>query len=218
MFCTTITPFQPTNTPQGAVTSMPRGASDTTGSLAPVLPNMELRLVDDAYNDVASGQPGEIIVRGPFVTNGYYDNPEATKATFHDGWFLTGDIAIETGGKFYIVDRKKELIKYKGLQIAPAELEGVLTSHGEIEEAAVVGVPVEGGSEVPRAYVVKRRGSALGEEEVKLFVKGKLAEYKQLRGGVRFMDELPKNAVGKLLRRELRDKARAEAAGAKSKL
>ena len=197
---------------------MPRGASDTTGSLAPVLPNMELRIVDDAYNDVPSGHPGEIIVRGPFVTNGYYDNPEATEATFHDGWFLTGDIAIERDGKFYIVDRKKELIKYKGLQIAPAELEGVLTSHGEIEEAAVVGVPVEGGSEVPRAYVVRRKGSTLGEEEIKSFVRGKLAEYKQLRGGVRFMDELPKNAVGKLLRRELRDKARAEEAGVESRL
>lgn len=192
------------------MTSMPRGAHDSTGSLSPVMPNMELRIVDDSYRDVSAGQPGEIIVRGPFVTNGYYDNPEATKATFHDGWFLTGDIAIETGGKFYIVDRKKELIKYKGLQIAPAELEGLLITHEEIEEAAVVGIPVEGGSEVPRAYVVLRKTGALSEDDVKKFVKGRLAEYKQLRGGVRFVDELPKNAVGKILRRELRDRAKAE--------
>lgn len=197
---------------------MPRGSSDTTGSISPVMPNMELRIVDDDYRDVQPGQPGEIIVRGPFVTNGYYDNPEATAGTFHDGWFLTGDIAMETEGKFYIVDRKKELIKYKGLQVAPAELEGLLITHKEIEEAAVVGVPIEGGSEVPRAYVVLRSAGALSEDDVKQFVKGRLADYKQLRGGVRFVDELPKNAVGKILRRELRDRAKAEDAVVKSKL
>lgn len=197
---------------------MPRGSSDITGSISPVLPNMEMRIVDDHYRDVEPGQPGEIIVRGPFVTNGYFDNEEATKATFHNDWFCTGDIAIDRGGKFYIVDRKKELIKYKGLQIAPAELENHLITHEGILEAAVVGVPVEGGSEVPRAYVVPRRNGVLSEEDVKEYVKGHLAEYKQLRGGVRFVDELPKNAVGKILRRELRDRARAEAAGVKAKL
>lgn len=197
---------------------MPRGSSDITGSISPVLPNMELRIVDDAYRDVPPGQPGEIIVRGPFVTNGYFDNPEATRATFHNGWFCTGDIAVERDGLFYIVDRKKELIKYKGLQIAPAELENHIVTHDEVLEAAVVGVPVEGGSEVPRAYVVLRWSGALSEEDVKAFVKGHLAEYKQLRGGVRFVDELPKNAVGKILRRELRERAKAEAAGVKAKL
>ncbi|KAF1966100.1 acetyl-CoA synthetase-like protein [Bimuria novae-zelandiae CBS 107.79] len=202
----------------GSVTSMPRGSSDTTGSISPVLPNMELRIVDDTYRDVEPGQPGEILVRGPVVTNGYYANPAATAASFHDGWFLTGDIAVERDGKFYIVDRKKELIKYKGLQIAPAELEALLITHEEIEEAAVVGVPVEGGSEVPRAYVVLRRVGALSEENVKRFVKGRVAEYKELRGGVRFVDELPKNAIGKILRRELRDRAREEEEGVKARL
>jgi 4-coumarate--CoA ligase len=197
---------------------MPRGSSDTTGSISPVMPNMELRIVDEEHCDVEPGQPGEIIVRGPFVTNGYYDNTEATQATFHDGWFLTGDIAVETGGKFYIVDRKKELIKYKGLQIAPAELEGLLITHDDIQEAAIVGIPIEGGSEVPRAYVVPRGTGILSENDVKQFVKGKLADYKQLRGGVRFVDELPKNAVGKILRRQLRDKARTEEGGVKSRL
>ncbi|ORY16779.1 4-coumarate-CoA ligase [Clohesyomyces aquaticus] len=199
----------------GAVTAMPRGASDITGSISPVLPNMEMRCVDDEYRDVTPGQPGELIVRGPFVTNGYYDNEEATKATFHQDWFLTGDIAVERSGKFYIVDRKKELLKYKGLQIAPAELENHLITHEKILEAAVVGVPIEGGSEVPRAYVVLRERGGLSEEDVKAFVRGHLAEYKQLRGGVRFVDELPKNAVGKILRRELRDKARVEETRAK---
>ena len=189
---------------------MPRGASDTTGAISPVLPNMEMRIVDDAHRDVAPGSPGELLVRGPFVTNGYYDNPSATAASFYDGWFCTGDVAVERRGKFYIVDRKKELIKYKGLQIAPAELELLLNTHPEILEAAVVGVPVEGGSEVPRAYVVPRSVGALSEDEVKRFVAGRVAAYKELRGGVRFVEELPKNAVGKILRRELRDRARGE--------
>ncbi|KAF2750205.1 4-coumarate-CoA ligase [Sporormia fimetaria CBS 119925] len=201
----------------GAVTAMPRGASDVTGAISPVLPNMEMRIVDDDFKDVAPGQPGEIIVRGPFVTNGYFDNEEATKATFHNGWFCTGDIAVERSGKFYVVDRKKELLKYKGLQIAPAELENHLITHPDILEAAVVGMPIEGGSEVPRAYVVPRKMGALSEEEVKHFVKKHFADYKQLRGGVRFVDELPKNAVGKILRRELRDRAKAEE-GVKAKL
>ncbi|KAF2645505.1 acetyl-CoA synthetase-like protein [Massarina eburnea CBS 473.64] len=142
----------------GAVAAMPRGSSDITGSISPVLPSMEMRIVDDNYCDVDEGQPGEIIVRGPFVTNGY------------QGY-----------GKFYIVDRKKELIKYKGLQIAPAELENHLITHNGILEAAVVGVPIEGGSEVPRAYGVLRKTEALSEDDVKAFVKGALAEYKQLR-------------------------------------
>jgi 4-coumarate--CoA ligase len=207
-----------TNLFQGAVTAMPRGASDISGSISPVLPNMEMRIVDDEYNDVPQGCPGEIIVRGPFVTNGYFNNPEATAATFHDGWFCTGDIAVDRDGKFYIVDRKKELIKYKGLQIAPAEIENLLITHPQILEAAIVGIPIEGGSEVPRAYVVLRSAGALSDSDVKSFVQGRLAAYKQLRGGVRFVDELPKNAVGKILRRELRERATAEEGGVKAKL
>ncbi|KAF2467619.1 acetyl-CoA synthetase-like protein, partial [Lindgomyces ingoldianus] len=200
---------------QGAVTAMPRGSSDITGSISPVLPNMEMRIVDDY--DVTPGQPGEIIVRGPFVTNGYFDNEDATNAAFHDGWFCTGDIAVDRGGKFYIVDRKKELNKYKVLQIAPAEFGNHLIMHQQILEAAVVGVLVEGGGEVPRAYVAPRNPGALSEDDVKVFVKSHLAEYKQLRGGVMFVDELPKNAVGKILRRGLRDRAR-EGDGIKAKL
>ena len=198
---------------QGSVTGMPRGASDSTGSLSPVLPNMSVRLVDASFADVPPGQPGELLVRGPFVTNGYFCDAGATAAAFHDGWFLTGDVAVERGGKLYIVDRKKELIKYKGLQVAPAELEGVLVAHEGIEEAAVVGVEVPGekGSEVPRAYVVRREGwgeKELGEEDVRAWVEQRVARYKWLRGGVRFVDEVPKNAVGKILRRELRERAR----------
>jgi acyl-coenzyme A synthetase/AMP-(fatty) acid ligase len=125
-------------------------------------------------------------------------------------------------GKFYIVDRIKELIKYKGLQVAPAEIEGLLITNPEIMEAAVVGVPEassEAGSgsvassEVPRAYVVRRAGSMISAEAVANMVKDNLAPYKQLRGGVVFLDEIPKNTLGKMLRRELRDRAIQEIKG-----
>lgn len=91
----------------GAVTAMPKGQTDTTGSISPILPSVELRMVDDDFNDVEPGQEGELLVRSPLVTNGYYDNPEATKSAFHDSWFCTGDIGVMRDGKFYIVDRKK---------------------------------------------------------------------------------------------------------------
>ncbi|KAF2188245.1 acetyl-CoA synthetase-like protein [Zopfia rhizophila CBS 207.26] len=173
----------------GPVTAMPKGASDKSGCISPVLPNMEMRIVDDNFKDVESSQPGEIIVRGPFVTNGYSDKEEATKMTFNNGWFCTGEIAVDRGGKFYIVDRKKEILKCK---------------------AAVVGVRTEGGSEVPTAYVVLRSKDELSDEDVKSCIKGAFAEYKQLRGEVRFVDELPKYAVGKILRRELRERRKNE--------
>ncbi|KIW67053.1 hypothetical protein PV04_06330 [Phialophora macrospora] len=195
----------------GAVTMMPRGESDTTGSISPILPNVEIRMVDDNFNDVEPGQEGELLVRSPLVTQGYFNNPRATKEAFHDGWFCTGDIGVLRNGKFYIVDRKKELLKYKGLQVAPAEIENLLFTHPKIQEAAVVGVnlPDDPGTDLPRAYVVADPAE-ISEQEIKDFVKERLAPYKQLRGGVVFVKELPKNAIGKFLRRELRDRAKRE--------
>ncbi|OAL26604.1 hypothetical protein AYO20_10028 [Fonsecaea nubica] len=195
----------------GAVTMMPRGQSDTTGSISPILPNVEIRMVDENYNDVEPGQEGEMLVRSPLVTQGYFNNPQATKESFHGDWFCTGDIGILRNGKFYIVDRKKELLKYKGLQVAPAEIENLLFTHPKIQEAAVVGVnmPDDPGTDLPRAYVVADP-KEISEEEIKDFVKQRLAPYKQLRGGVVFVKELPKNAIGKYLRRELRDRAKRE--------
>ena len=195
----------------GAVTMMPRGYSDVTGSISPILPSVELRIVDDEYHDVQPGQEGEMLLRSPLITQGYYNNPQATRDAFHDSWFCTGDIGVERQGKFYIVDRKKELLKYKGLQVAPAEIENLLFAHPAIKEAAVVGVqlPADPGSDLPRAYVVADP-QEVTEEEIKEYVASRLAPYKQLRGGVVFVEELPKNAVGKYLRRELRDRARRE--------
>ena len=169
-----------------------------------------------------------MLVRSPLATNGYFNNPAATKDAFVDipgddggKWFCTGDIAIYRNNKFYIVDRKKEILKYKGQQVAPAEIENLLFTHPKIQEAAVVGVPGKGdddGSELPRAYVVRVPNGDVSEEEVKEFVRGKLAPYKQLRGGVVFVEELPKNAIGKYLRRELRERAKKEMGAKEARL
>ncbi|KAH0845542.1 hypothetical protein AYO21_11910 [Fonsecaea monophora] len=193
----------------GSVCTLPPGMTDDTGSVGVMHANTMFRLVDDDGNDVPEGEPGELWVKGPMVTKGYYKNPESTKAAFVDGWYCSGDILQQrSNGLWYVTDRKKELIKYKGIQVAPAELEGLLLSHPLIEDAAVIGVPGEG-TEVPRAYVVADKNK-ISEAEIKEFVKSKVAPYKQLRGGVVYLDQLPRNAVGKILRKDLRDMAKTE--------
>ncbi|RJE20465.1 4-coumarate-coA ligase [Aspergillus sclerotialis] len=196
----------------GSMTIMPRETEELTGSISRLLPNVRLRIVDEDGVDVQEGKEGEFIVKGPIVTNGYYLNEQATKESFTvDGWFKTGDIGLRKNGLFYIVDRKKELIKYKGLQVAPAELEALLLSHPLIMDAAVIGVPATDGSgnEVPRAYIVADE-KKISADQVKEFVKSKLAHYKQLRGGVIYLPAIPKSPSGKILRRELRDQAKRE--------
>ncbi|ORY00376.1 4-coumarate-CoA ligase-like protein [Clohesyomyces aquaticus] len=200
----------------GSATVMPFDMTDDTGSVSPLIPNMLARIIDDDGRDVEPGQPGEVLVKGPVVCKGYYNNPAANQEAFSGenvDWFHTGDIAVFKNGMFYIVDRKKELIKYKGLQVAPAELEALLLSHDRILDAAVIGVDVDDGTnEVPRGYVV-RKDKNLGEEEIKAWVKEQVAGHKQLRGGVVFLDEIPKSPAGKILRKELRALAkRAEGA------
>lgn len=187
--------------------------------------------MDDDDKDVPVGQPGEVIVKAPIVTKGYHKNPEANREAFIDGWFRTGDIALFKDGMFYIVDRKKvrfvranpnlrdakavrsantpqELIKYKGLQVAPAELEALLLSHPLILDAAVIGVEAEE-TEVPRAYVVADR-QMMPPEKTEAFVGANVADYKRLRGGVVYLDAIPKSPSGKILRKDLREMARRE--------
>ncbi|KAL4741079.1 putative acyl-coenzyme A synthetase [Aspergillus similis] len=196
----------------GSVTTMPWGQSDNTGDISPLLPNMRLRLVDERMRDVRSGDEGEILLKGPMITKGYFNNPEATAEAFTpDGWYKTGDIGVYKNGKIIMVDRKKELIKYKGLQVSPVEVEGFLLTHASVADVAVVGAPdpEAPGNELPRAYVVIKAGSRVSEEELKEYVKSNLAGHKQLRGGVVFIDEIPRSASGKILRRILRDQARS---------
>lgn len=156
-------------------------------------------------------------MRGPTVTPGYFNNPEANAQSFDsEGWYKTGDIAYcdEATKKWYIVDRKKELIKVRGFQVAPPELEAVLLLHPHIIDAAVVGITVpDADTEFPRAYVVRRPGEGgakLTEAGVQQYALERLAKYKALTGGVKFVDAIPKNPSGKILKRVLRDESKAE--------
>ncbi|EAU91467.1 AMP binding protein [Coprinopsis cinerea okayama7 len=198
------------------------------GSIGILLPNLEARLVVDGEGDgnidAEEGQPGELWIRGPSVMKGYLNNPKATKESItHDRWFKTGDIAIrDSEGYYTIVDRRKELIKYKGFQVPPAELESVLLTHPEIADTAVIGVDsAKEATELPRAYVVHANPTALKSDSDKLafaasvqkWIQTKVARHKFLRGGVVVIDAIPKSASGKILRRELREKAKQELAG-----
>ncbi len=172
------------------------------GSVGTALPSTESRIVDpDSGEDVARG---ELWVRGPQVMKGYLNNPEATAATIDvDGWLHTGDVAErDEDGHFYIVDRLKELIKYKGFQVPPAELEALLLNHPTISDAAVIGIPDEEAGEIPKAFVVATEPMTVAD--VQTFVAGQVATYKQVRI-VEFVDEIPKSASGKILRRLLRE-------------
>ncbi|KAL4897842.1 hypothetical protein BDV59DRAFT_190649 [Aspergillus ambiguus] len=197
----------------GAVTWLPWDRSDLTASISQLLPNTRMKIVDDNDAPVEEGQRGEILVKGPNVTKGYFQNPEATEKAFTtDGWLRTGDIGLRKKGLFYIVDRKKELTKYKGLQIAPAEIEVLLVGNRKILDAAVIGVqdPKIPENEVPCAFIVQDPNEqAITVKEIDDYIRKNLADHKRLRGGVVFVDQIPKNMSGKILRRELVEKARA---------
>ncbi len=177
------------------------------GSIGPLTPNTEARIVDpESRKDAAPGATGELWVRGVQVMRGYLNNPAATAATLdRDGWLHTGDIAsVDQAGNFYIVDRLKELIKYKGFQVAPAELEALLLTHAAVADAAVIGVPNQEAGELPKAFVVLKNGSKASAEELRGFVALHVATYKHLHE-VQFVDSIPKSASGKILRRLLRE-------------
>ncbi|MDX3547488.1 AMP-binding protein [Streptomyces europaeiscabiei] len=175
-----------------------------------LLPSTQARLVDPVTGlDAAAGEPGEAWIRGPQVMKGYFGRPEDTDALVDgDGWLHTGDIArVDEKGNWFIVDRVKELIKYKGYQVAPAELEAILVSHPGIADAAVIGVDDEDGNEVPKAFVVPAPGTSITADEVMAHVEGQVAPYKRIRR-VEFIEAVPKAASGKILRRRLRERAR----------
>jgi acyl-CoA synthetase (AMP-forming)/AMP-acid ligase II len=176
-------------------------------SIGVLLPNQEARLVDVATGaDVAGDeQPGELWVRGPNVMLGYLGRPDATAETLDaDGFLHTGDVAVHhADGSFTVVDRVKELIKYKGYQVAPAELEALLLSHPKVMDVACIGVRNEEGEEVPKAFVVAAPDSELGADEVMAFVAERVAPYKKVRR-VEFVETIPKSSSGKIMRRDLR--------------
>ena len=167
-------------------------------------------------DELPIGETGELWIKGPNIFKGYHNNPQGTKnALTDDGYFKTGDVGHQDkDGNFYITDRVKELIKYKGFQVPPAELEGLLISHPLIDDVAVVGVYDKNqATEVPRAYITLKpmvEHSPKTAEDITLWLHAKIANHKKLRGGVRFIDEVPKSASGKILRRLLKSKAQDE--------
>jgi long-chain acyl-CoA synthetase len=170
------------------------------------IPNCEARIVslDDPGKVLPAGEQGELVLKGPFVFEGYWNNPEATKAAFHDGWFLTGDVAMmDPEGWFYIVDRKKDMINASGYKVWPREVEDVLYRHPSVREAAVVGIPDSYRGESVKAVLALRAGLAATPEEIIAFCRDRLANYKVPRE-IEFLDEIPKTATGKFLRRQLR--------------
>jgi acyl-CoA synthetase (AMP-forming)/AMP-acid ligase II len=174
------------------------------GAVGKLFPSTEMRLVGADGNDVGDEETGEIWIRGPQVMKGYLGRQAETDATIDpDGWLHTGDIGrVDERGYLYVVDRVKELIKYHGYQVAPAELEAVLLTDDRIADAAVIGVDAEG-NEIPKAFVVPMPGIELTEADVMEYVAARVAPYKKVRQ-VEFIEAVPKAASGKILRRELR--------------
>ncbi|EWC46274.1 hypothetical protein DRE_04445 [Drechslerella stenobrocha 248] len=193
----------------GITVGMKFDEADRTGAVSKLLANTEARIVDEhGVNVTLSGGYGEVQIRSPQVSMGYFENEKATRECFlADGWVRTGDVAYFRGRKLYILDRKKEMIKVRGWQVAPAELEAVLVSHPAIKDAAVVGVKIGAGDEeheVPRAYVVCMEGFEISKADVKAFLLSKLSKYKALDGGVIFVKAIPKSAAGKILKKIIR--------------
>ncbi|EKD19236.1 putative 4-coumarate-CoA ligase [Drepanopeziza brunnea f. sp. 'multigermtubi' MB_m1] len=188
----------------------------TIGSVGKLLPNQTAKYMSEDEREVPAGQTGELWIKGPNIFLGYLNNAAGTQnALTADGYFKTGDVGYQDkDGNFYITDRIKELIKYKGFQVPPAELEGYLIGHPDIDDVAVIGVEDrEQATEVPRAYVVPKRGVERGKEkerEIAGWLAQRVAGHKKLRGGVRFVDEIPKSVSGKILRRVLKAQAAAE--------
>lgn len=190
------------------------------GSCGSLLPSVQAKIVSIEGTEITKyDQPGELVVKSPTVVLGYLNNPQANRETFQDGWMRTGDEAIvkkspQGNEHIFIVDRIKELIKVKGLQVAPAELEAHLLTHPAVGDAAVIPVPDDAAGELPKAFVVKSSSVGLEDNdgmlvrEIQKYVEEHKARHKWLKGGIQFVDVIPKSPSGKILRRLLRDQER----------
>ncbi len=181
-------------------------------SVGPSLPNTAVQVVDvNTGKPLGANERGEIWMRGPQVMKGYLNNPDATAATVDEGgWIHTGDIGyVDDDGYWYIVDRLKELIKYKGFQVAPAEMEGLLLTHPAIADTAVIPKPDEEAGEIPKAFIVLKPGAEATAEEIMAWVAEKVSPQKKIRA-IEFVDVIPKSASGKILRRILVEQERAK--------
>ena len=181
-------------------------------SVGPAVPDTEEKIVDMSTGDeMPTGEIGELLIRGPQVMQGYWKNPDATAETIlDDGWLRSGDLCyMDEDGYVFIVDRIKEMIKYKGYQVAPAELEGVVMEHPAVMDAAVIPKRDFEAGEVPKAFVVLREGQEASADDIMAFVAERVAPYKKLRE-LEFAESIPKSASGKILRRELIEQERAK--------
>jgi acyl-CoA synthetase (AMP-forming)/AMP-acid ligase II len=167
----------------------------------------ECRVLDENGNDVPQGDLGELVMRGPQIMLGYWKSPEATEAVLRDGWYWSGDIVrVDEQGFYFVVDRRKEMMKYKGFSIAPAEVEGVLLEHPAVRDCGVVSRVDEAGEEIPCAFIVLKADQLETEETtagIKGFVAERLTNYKMPRE-IHFVQSIPRTASGKILRRDLR--------------
>lgn len=180
------------------------------GTVGRLIAGTEMRVVslDDPHKDLPAGEPGEILIRGPQVMKGYLGRPDATADMIDpDGWLHTGDVGrVDEDGWLFVVDRVKELIKYKGFQVAPAELEALLLTHPGIADAAVIGAHDDDGNEIPHAFVVRQpTADGLTGGDVTAYVAERVAPYKRVRA-VTFVEDVPRAASGKILRRQLRER------------
>jgi long-chain acyl-CoA synthetase len=194
--------------------SNPLDGRDIAGSIGLPFPDTEAKIVDPVTGeDLPIGQVGELVVRGPQVMKGYWNKPEETAHALKGGWLHTGDIArMDDRGYFYIVDRAKDMIIASGYNVYPREVEEVLYQHPQVAEVAVIGVPDPYRGETVKAFIVPRAGEELNEEEITSFCRERLAAYKIPRL-IEFRDSLPKSAVGKVLKRELRQQELQKAQG-----
>ena len=192
----------------GATHTVPDNGPDRPDSVGPPLPGVECRVVEpDTGVDLRRGQAGELLVRSPSATRGYLNDPTATRTTIDDeGWVHTGDIVtVDADGWYRVTDRIKELIKYKGKQVAPAELEGILLAHPAVADVAVVRSPDKAAGEVPKAFVVLKAPAS--PDELMSWVAERVAPYKQVRR-IEFVDDIPRSPAGKILRRVLAERER----------
>jgi long-chain acyl-CoA synthetase len=177
------------------------------GSIGLPVPDTECKIVDleSGEREVAVGEEGELCLRGPQVMKGYWRNPEETARALRGGWLYTGDVArMDEDGYFYIVQRKKDMIIVSGFNVYPNEIEEVIYTHAAVKEAAVIGIPDSYRGEAVKAFIVLKEGGSATAEELVEYCRERLARYK-VPSYIEIKDSLPKSAVGKILRRELRE-------------
>jgi long-chain acyl-CoA synthetase len=177
------------------------------GSCGRGMDDAEIKVVDEQGVILPPGQQGELCIRGTCVTNGYLNKPEATQEAFDgEGWFYSGDIAyMDAEGYAYIVDRKKDMINVGGEKVFPSEVEDMMLSHSKIKDLVIVGIPDDLKGEAPKAFIALQEGKTATEQEIRAYCKAKMAPYK-VPVAVEFIEEVPRSASGKALRRMLRDK------------